>query len=129
MSSTANLHERHDALPPSIHPSRHTPSPFPSSTAALSDPLHFEAMRTATSVLCKHLPRQPVGLDERQFSEVKRRMRPLRQLEILWWGNDASTNPLGASGSEADLGTTILGEERAQRMFSKALRDGYVLCQ
>ena len=40
-----------------------------------------------------------------------------------------STISLGTSGTEMGAGTSMVGEERVQCLFTKALQDGYILCQ
>ena len=95
--------------------------------------MNYEAVRTATSVLCEEMLRQRKGLDARESEEVRVRMRALGRLELVWRGDDVPMNgsmiSLGASGTETGAFTGMVGEERVQRMFAKALRDGYVLCQ
>ena len=41
---------------------------------------------------------------------------------------NVSTTSLGAPGNGSGLGAIVV-EEKAQRLFSKALQDGYLLCQ
>jgi hypothetical protein len=77
--------------------------------------------------------RQRTNLDKRESEEVRVRMRPLNRLELVWRESqvimNGSTTSFGASGDGIGIGANIVGEERAQRLFAKALRDGYVLCQ
>jgi len=124
-----NLHE-HAPFPtnPLAHRttvSRSSPGP--------SNSMNYEAVRTATSVLCEEMLRQRKGLDAREAEEVRLRMRGLGRLELVWRGGDVPVNgsviSLGTSGTEMGAGTSMVGEERVQRLFAKALRDGYVLCQ
>ena len=95
--------------------------------------MNYEAVRTATSVLCEEMLRQRKNLDARESEEVRVRMRALGRLVLVWRGSDIpineSTISLGTSGTEMGAGTSMVGEERVQRLFAKALRDGYVLCQ
>jgi hypothetical protein len=94
--------------------------------------MHREAVRAATSFLCKELlrPGQSTGLGIRESEEVEVRMRALARLERVWGKSGASANgsvtQLGATGSGI---VSTSGEERERRLFSEALRDGYVLCQ
>jgi hypothetical protein len=127
-------HHRHRAVSPTTALTRHangsttsvSPSPGP------SDPMHREAVRAATSLLCREMlrPGQSPGFGIRESEEVEVRMRPLARLERVWGKSGASAN-----GSVTQLGTTgsgivsSSGEERERRLFSEALRDGYVLCQ
>jgi hypothetical protein len=98
------------------------------SLAGPSNPIHREAVRTATSVLCKEMlrPSQSASLGVRESEEVEWRMRALARLERIWGKSGASTN-----GSTTQLGSSanMAGEERERRLFTEALRDGYVLCQ
>ena len=77
--------------------------------------------------------RQRTDLDKRESEEVRVRMRPLGRLELVWRESevsmDESATPLGASGNRMGVSADVVGEERVQRLFAKALRDGYVLCQ
>ena len=124
----------------------HEPVQFPStslvpSTAVLpsstgvSNPKHYEAVRTATLMLCKEMLQHQTGLKKRDLEVVRVRMRALRRLEIVWGQDDSeasingSNTSLGAPGNVTDLGGSIVGEERAQRLFARALQDGYILCQ
>jgi hypothetical protein len=99
---------------------------FPSST-------HYEVVRTATLVLCEQMLRQRARLDKRESEEVRVRMRPLGRLGLVWRESAISMNETaalpGVSGNGMRVGADMVGEERAQRLFAKALRDGYVLCQ
>ena len=98
------------------------------SLAGPSNPIHREAVRTATSVLCKEMmrPGQGTSLGVRESEEVEHRMRALARLERVWVKSGASTN-----GSTTQLGSSanMAGEERERKLFTEALRDGYVLCQ
>lgn len=111
---------------------RHTNASTSSlSPAGSSNPVHREAVRTATSVLCKEMlrPSQSASFGVREGEEVECRMRALARLERVWEKSWASTNgsttQLGGMSSSANMA----GEERERRMFTEALRDGYVLCQ
>ncbi|KAI9449931.1 hypothetical protein BJY52DRAFT_212138 [Lactarius psammicola] len=101
------------------------------SAASPSNPMHREAVRAATSVLCKEMLRhgQSASLGGREAEEVECRLRALARLERVWGRSGAAPN-----GSTTQLGgmsssTNMAGEERERRMFIEALRDGYVLCQ
>lgn len=101
------------------------------SSTGLSNSVNYEAVRTATSVLCEEMLRQRKGLNTRESEEVRVRMRGLGRLELVWGGNDVPMNGSMVSLGASDIGagTSMVGEERVQRLFAKALRDGYVLCQ
>ena len=109
---------------------------FPS-TPLMPSPAVFplaEAVRTATLMLCKAIPQHQTGLKKRELEVVRMRMRGLRRLEIVWGQDDSeaamnvSTTSLGVPGNGSGLGAIVV-EEKAQRLFSKALQDGYLLCQ
>ncbi|KAI9509766.1 hypothetical protein F5148DRAFT_1282610 [Russula earlei] len=91
-------------------------------------------MRVATSVLCKEMlrPGQTTGLGIRESEEVEQRMRALARLERVWGKSGASASgsvtQLAAVGSTLGASASAAGEERERRLFSEALRDGYVLC-
>ncbi|KAJ7116024.1 hypothetical protein C8R44DRAFT_628426 [Mycena epipterygia] len=99
-----------------------------------SNPEHRDLIRTATSMLCKevvkpppHMSRSEAGLKD--WEEVEMRMRALARLERIW-----GKSGMGASSSNLTLGTpavgvSVGGEERERRLFTEALRDGFVLCQ
>ena len=101
------------------------PSSSSFSLAGPSIPIHREVVRTATSVLCKEMlkPSQSASLEVHESEEVECRMRALTRLERVW-GNGASTN---GSTTQPASGANMVGEER--RLFTEALRNGYVLCQ
>ena len=107
---------------------------LPSSTTGVSNPQHYEAVHTATFMLCKAIPHHQTGLKKRELEVVRTRMRALRRLEIVWGQDDkeaptnVSTTSLGAPGNGSSLDSIVM-EERAQRSFAKALQDGYLLCQ
>ncbi|KAI9449935.1 Pkinase-domain-containing protein [Lactarius psammicola] len=123
-------HQR--AISPSSVMTRHTNASTSSlSPASPSNPVHREAVRAATSVLCKEMlrPGQSASLGGREAAEVEYRLGALARLERVWERSGVSTN-----GSTTQLGgmsssTNMAGEERERRMFIEALRDGYVLCQ
>ena len=145
-ASSPSSPTRSRALPPSPHhpqqqqrkvsPSsamtRHTNASTSSlSLAGPSDPMHREAVRAASSVLCKEMvrPNNSASIGVREAEEVERRMRALARLERVWGKSGASTNgsttQVGGMGSSANA----TGGERERRAFAEALRDGYVLCQ
>ncbi len=80
-------------------------------------------------------PAQSTGLGVRESEEVEVRMQPLARLERVWGKSGAFANgsvtQSGATGSGIIGGTAVSasGEEKERRLFSEALRDGYVLCQ
>ncbi|KAH9028019.1 hypothetical protein EDB83DRAFT_2319580 [Lactarius deliciosus] len=113
-------HQR--AVSPSSAMIRHTNSTSSLSPAGPSNPLHREAVRAATSVLCKEMlrPSQSASLGLREAEEVECRMRALA---------GASTNGSTTQLGGLSLSANMAGEERERRMITEALRDGYVLCQ
>ncbi|KAH8996588.1 hypothetical protein EDB83DRAFT_2534349 [Lactarius deliciosus] len=122
-------HQR--AVSPSSAMIRHTNSTSSLSPAGPSNPLHREAVRAATSVLCKEMlrPGQSASLGLREAEEVECRMRALARLERVWVRSGASTNGSTTQLGGLSLSANMAGEERERRMFTEALRDGYVLCQ
>ncbi|KAH9032801.1 Pkinase-domain-containing protein [Lactarius pseudohatsudake] len=122
-------HQR--AVSPSSAMIRHTNSTSSLSPAGPSNPLHREAVRAATSVLCKEMlrPGQSASLGSREAEEVECRMRALARLERVWVRSGASTNGSTTQLGGLSLSANMAGEERERRMFTEALRDGYVLCQ
>jgi hypothetical protein len=126
--------QRQRAISPPTVLTRHANGSTTSVSAASgpSNSMHREAVRAATSLLCKELlrPGQSTGLGVRESEEVEVRMRALARLERVWGKSGASANgsvtQLGATGSGI---VSTSGEERERRLFSEALRDGYVLCQ
>jgi hypothetical protein len=89
--------------------------------------MHREVVRVATSMLCKEMlrPGQSIGLGVRESEEVEVRMRALARLERVWQKSGASTN---GSATQVGASASTAGEERERRLFTEALRDGYVLC-
>ena len=90
----------------------------------------------ATAVLCKEMlrPGQHTGFGIRESEEVEVRMRALARLERVWGKSgayaDGNVAQSGATGSGIIGGSaSMVGEERERRLFTEALRDGYVLCQ
>ncbi|KAH8997816.1 hypothetical protein EDB86DRAFT_3076353 [Lactarius hatsudake] len=122
-------HQR--AVSPSSAMIHHTNSTSSLSPAGPSNPLHREAVRAATSVLCKEMlrPGQSASLGLREAEEVECRMRALARLERVWVKTGASTNGSTTQLGGLSLSANMAGEERERRMFTEALRDGYVLCQ
>ena len=110
---------------------------LPSSTNGVSNPQHYGAVRTATLMLCKAILQHQTGLKKRELEVVRMRMRGLRRLEIVWGQDDFEleaavnmrTTSLGAPAGNGSIPDAIVVEEKAQRLFSKALQDGYLLCQ
>jgi hypothetical protein len=106
-----------------------------SPTTGPLDTTHIEAMRTATSVLCKEMlqPGQSTDLGIRELEEIEMRMRALARLERRWEesGDSTSGSSTQLSASEIGMGASAgtAGEERERKVFTQALRDGYVLCQ
>jgi hypothetical protein len=131
MPSQTNRHE--DASFPFTTLTHRTPVLPSGPSTGFSSSTHYEVVRTATLVLCEQMLRQRARLDKRESEEVRVRMRPLGRLELVWRESVVSMNgtaaPPGDSGNGMRVGADMVGEERAQRLFAKALRDGYVLCQ
>ncbi|KAI0322777.1 hypothetical protein OF83DRAFT_1048659 [Amylostereum chailletii] len=119
------------AVSPSIPQTRHL-NTSPTSLSASSNPEHREAIRSAVSILCREMlkPSQmSQSIGRRESEEVEMRLRSLARLERVWGKSGAS-----AMGSSSQLGMngggiSGAGEDRERRLFSEALRDGYVLCQ
>ncbi|KAJ7155370.1 Pkinase-domain-containing protein [Mycena crocata] len=94
-----------------------------------SNPEHRDLIRMATSMLCKEVVKPPAHMKvgSKDWEEVEVRVRALARLERIW-GKSA-----GASSSNLTLSTpsgiSVGGEERERRLFTEALRDGFVLCQ
>ncbi|KAJ7890536.1 Pkinase-domain-containing protein [Mycena olivaceomarginata] len=130
--SPVRLHNRTPSQQRSAYASR----AFNASTTSLSppsNPEHRDLIRTATSMLCKevvkppqHMSRTEAGLKD--WEEVEVRVRALARLERIW-----GKSGIGGSSSNLTLGTpagvSVTGEDRERRLFTEALRDGFVLCQ
>ncbi|KAJ7066618.1 Pkinase-domain-containing protein [Mycena amicta] len=98
-----------------------------------SNPEHRDLIRTATSMLCKEIVKPPAHMartesGQRDWEQVEVRMRALARLERIW-----GKSGVGGSASNLTLGQpsgiSVGGEERERRLFTEALRDGFVLCQ
>lgn len=103
---------------------------------------HRDLLRQATSILCKELLKPPghntTGLGMIELEEIELRLRALARLERIW-GKSGSANVSGVSNTSGSLvagfgglgpgGVSSVGEDRERRLFSEALKDGYVLCQ
>lgn len=73
-----------------------------------------------------------------ELKEIELRLRALARLERIW-GKSGSGNVNGVSnipggvvtgfGGLSPGGISSMGEDRERRLFSEALKDGYVLCQ
>jgi len=98
-----------------------------------SNPRNREALRKATSVLCKEMlrptERPNLGLNDSRGVVV--RLQALAELEREWGGNNISGSATqnGALGTTRDTRINDPGEEKERMLFAEALRDGYVLCQ
>ena len=131
----------HRAIAPSSP--RRSPSPTPPArdgrTAILE---HRDLLRKATSILCKELLKRPghnsTGFGIIEQEEIGLRLRALARLERLWKkGGSADANGIPDTSGSAAVGPNLFsiaganhpGEDRERRLFSEALRDGYVLCQ
>lgn len=100
--------------------------------------MHREVVRAAMAVLCKEMLRPGLAVPESE--QVEMRMRALARFERVWGKSGASSH-----GSVTQLGSlpttgfgmvgggssssSAAGEDRERRLFTEALRDGYVLCQ
>ncbi|KAK6992189.1 cell division control protein [Favolaschia claudopus] len=124
-----------DESPSPVRPRARTPSQqrpayanrqYNMSTTSLSppsNPEHRELIRTATSMLCKEVVKPPVHMSRteaglKDWEEVEVRVRALARLERIW-----GKSGIGGSSSNLTL------EDRERRLFTEALRDGFVLCQ
>ena len=103
---------------------------------------HRDLLRQATSILCKELLNPPedntTGLEVVELEEIELRLRALARLESVWGKNDGAdangvSNTPGSAMTGFDGlgagGASPVGEDRERRLFSEALKDGYVLCQ
>ena len=73
-----------------------------------------------------------------ELEEIELRLRALARLERIW-GRSAGANANGVSNTSGNAitgfgglgagGVSSMGEDRERRLFSEALKDGYVLCQ
>ena len=71
-----------------------------------------------------------------ELEEIELRLRALARLGRVWGKNGGACNVNGASntaitgfGGLGVGGISSVGEDRERRLFSEALKDGYVLCQ
>ena len=107
-----------------------------------ANPEHRDLLRQATSILCRELLKPPghnaTGLGVIELKEIELRLRALARLERIWRksgtanANGVSTNSGGGITGFGGLGAggvSSMGEDRERRLFSDALKDGYVLCQ
>ena len=103
------------------------------------NPENRELVRRATSLLCKEIIKPPAHMSRtesgmRDWEEVEIRMRSLVRLERIWQKTPvspsaaSSTSNVNIAGLSSSSGS-ISGEERERKLFSEALRDGFVLCQ
>lgn len=104
------------------------------SLAPTSTPEQREIVRSAIAILCKEMRRPPSHPGTKEWEDVDVRMQPLVRLQRIWGRSGGtpgeSSTPL--NNVVAGMGSTGLsagGEDRERRMFSQALRDGFVLCQ
>jgi hypothetical protein len=136
-ASPTRSRQRQRAVSPPTVLTRHANGSTSSISASSPfNPMHREAVRVATAILCREMlrPGQNTGLGIRESEEVEVRMRALARLERVWGKSGASANgsvtQLGTTGSGIISGcASTAGEERERRLFTEALRDGYVLCQ
>ncbi|KAK0467032.1 STE/STE11/cdc15 protein kinase [Desarmillaria tabescens] len=145
--STGSPNLARDESPSPIRPRPVSPSQrsyaqnrhFNISSASLtspSDPVSRELIRSATTLLCKEVNKPPVHatrteVGARDWEEVEIRMRALSRLERIWGKSSAngSSSNLSNVGALSSSGLGASGEERERRLFTEALRDGFVLCQ
>ncbi|KAJ7446686.1 Pkinase-domain-containing protein [Mycena latifolia] len=134
-----------DESPSPMRPRDRTPSQqrpayannrqFNVSTTSLSppsNPEHRDLIRTATSMLCKEVVKPPVHMSRteaglRDWDEVEVRVRALARLERIWGKSGIGSSSNLTLGTPA--GVSVGGEERERRLFTEALKDGFVLCQ
>ena len=71
-----------------------------------------------------------------ELEEIELRLRALARLERIWkrgGGTNAVSSTSGGVvtgfGVLSPGGASSVGEDRERRLFSDALKDGYVLCQ
>ncbi|KAF9645362.1 hypothetical protein BDM02DRAFT_3189769 [Thelephora ganbajun] len=107
-----------------------------------ANPEHRDLLRQATSILCKELLKPPghntTGLGVIELEEIELKLRALARLERIW-GKSGGANANGVSNTSGGVitgfgvlgpgGVSSTGEDRERRLFSEALRNGYVLCQ
>ena len=81
-------------------------------------------------MLCKEIVKPPVHVPRtglKDWEEVEVRVRALARLERIWGRSGVgSSSNLNLNTSS---GISVGGEERERRLFTEALRDGFVLCQ
>ncbi|ESK96507.1 cell division control protein [Moniliophthora roreri MCA 2997] len=107
------------------------------SLSAPSNPEHRELIRTATSMLCKEIVKPPAHMGrtesgQRDWEEVELRTRALARLERIWGKSGVSASSSNVNVNVLPMsssGLSVAGEERERRLFTEALRDGFVLCQ
>ncbi|KAF9266954.1 hypothetical protein L218DRAFT_996486 [Marasmius fiardii PR-910] len=107
------------------------------SLSSPSSPEHRELIRTATSMLCKEIVKPPAHMSRtaagiKDWEEVEIRTRALVRLERIWGKSGVSTSSSNVNVNALPMsssGLSLAGEERERRLFSEALRDGFVLCQ
>ncbi|KAL0575977.1 Protein kinase of the Mitotic Exit Network, partial [Marasmius crinis-equi] len=106
------------------------------SLGAPSNPEHRELIRTATSMLCKEIVKPPTNMGRtaaviKDWEEVEVRTRALVRLERIWGksGISSSSNVNVNVLPLSSTGLSVGGEERERKLFTEALRDGFVLCQ
>lgn len=73
-----------------------------------------------------------------ELEEIELRLGALARLERIW-GKNGGANAHGVSNTSGSAvagfgglgvgGVSSVGEDRERRLFSDALKDGYVLCQ
>jgi len=91
--------------------------------------------------LCKELLSPPendtTALGVIELEQIELRLRELVKLERIWGKSGANADAVSDTSGSAITGfsglvaggDSTLGEDRERRLFSEALRDGYVLCQ
>ncbi|KAH9984899.1 hypothetical protein BJV77DRAFT_965843 [Russula vinacea] len=125
--------QRQRAVSPPTVLTRHANGSTTSVSAASgpSNPMHREAVRAATSFLCKEF----CDRDRVRVSAYvnQRRLKCVcgRSLVLSVCGGKVGPLRMGALPNWANgfRDSQYSGEERERRLFSEALRDGYVLCQ
>ena len=96
-----------------------------STTSLNASSPYRENIRTASSLLIKHLSRPPPSLRPHEWHGVEVRLQALARLERIWGRKGAGGSSSTELGTITGLGG---GEERERRLFCETVRDGYVLC-
>lgn len=96
-----------------------------STTSLNASSPYRETIRTASSLLIKHLSRPPPPLKPHEWYDVEVRLRGLARLERIWGRSGGGGSSTTAVGTPSGFGG---GEDREKRLFHETVRDGYILC-